>query len=55
VQQKRTLRRELLRWRDLVAAIYAGHADAPTHGAAFRALLCFTPAAYRQIPYMRLP
>jgi hypothetical protein len=53
VQQKRTLRRELLRWRDLVAAIYAGHVDAPPPNAAFRALLHFTPAAYKQISYVK--
>jgi len=40
------LRRELLRWRDLVAALYVGPAsDARAHAAAFRALLRFTPQA----------
>jgi hypothetical protein len=54
VQRKPALRRELLRWRDLVAALYVGHPDAPTHRAAFRALLHFTPAAFRQISYLKL-
>ncbi len=54
------LRRELLRWRDLVAAIYAdvppdGGPDrgfAIRHAEAFRALLRFTPEASRQIPHV---
>jgi len=47
------LRRELLRWRDLVAALYAAPAaDAVAHAAALRALLRFTPAAARQIPLL---
>lgn len=49
---KATLRRELLRWRDLVAARYIDHPEAPTHRAAFRALLHFTPAAFQQIQYL---
>jgi hypothetical protein len=47
------LRRELLRWRDLVAALSVGPAaDPAAHAAALRALLYFTPAAARQIPLL---
>jgi len=47
----RGLRRELLRWRDLVAELYLEARPAPDrHAAAFRCLLQFTPAASRQIP-----
>lgn len=50
---RRGLRRELLRWRDLVAALYVAPAAEPeAHAAAFRALLRFTPAASRQIPHL---
>ena len=49
-QSKPTLRRELLRWRDLVAALYvAQDADFTAHDAAFRCLLQFTPEASRQL------
>jgi hypothetical protein len=49
----RGLRRELLRWRDLLAALYTGAAWCPeAHAAAFRALLRFTPAASRQLPHV---
>jgi hypothetical protein len=52
-QTKPTLRRELLRWRDLVAALYvANDAEPKAHDAALRCLLRFTPAASRQIPYL---
>lgn len=45
-----TRRRELLRWRDLVAALYlAPEPDAEVHRRAFRCLLQFTPVASRQI------
>lgn len=47
------LRRELLRWRDLVAMLYiADHPDPKAHGAAFRALLQLRPASARQIPLL---
>ena len=50
VQEKRSLRRELLRWRDLIARLYVEpDSDPPGHGAAFRCLLRFTPQASRQI------
>ena len=52
-QPRRGLRRELLRWRDLVAALYiAPQADAASHAEAFRCLLRFTPAASSQIPHL---
>jgi hypothetical protein len=47
------MRRELLRWRDLVAQRYLqGLPDRPEHEAAFRALLLLTPTAAKQIPYL---
>lgn len=52
----RGLRRELLRWRGLLAALYLEEAGAPeAHAAALRALLRFTPEASRQIPHVRAP
>jgi hypothetical protein len=52
----RGLRRELLRWRDLLAALHADVASAPEpHAAVFRALLRFTPTASRQIPHVFPP
>ncbi len=53
VQGRPTLRRELLRWRDLVAELYVrpDH-DSAAHAAAFRILLQLTPEAARQIPYV---
>ena len=50
---RRGLRRELLRWRDLVAALYvAPDPEVAAHAQAFRCLLQFTPAASKQIPYV---
>jgi hypothetical protein len=47
------LRRELLRWRDLVAELYLADAsDVDAHRAALRALLLLRPAAAKQIPYL---
>ncbi len=44
------LRRELLRWRDLVAALYiAASPESAAHDAAFRALLGLTPESAKQI------
>lgn len=44
------LLRELVRWRDLVAALYVDEDAAPAqHRAAFRALLQLRPVAARQI------
>jgi hypothetical protein len=53
VQARRTLRRELLRWRDLIAELYVRpDPDPGAHSAAFRCLLLFTPEAARQIPHV---
>jgi hypothetical protein len=53
VQRRPGLRRELCRWRDLVAALFvAPAADPAAHGAALRCLLRFTPEASRQIPLL---
>jgi hypothetical protein len=47
------LRRELLRWRDLIAAMYVRpETDASAHRDAFRALLLLDPIAARQIPFV---
>jgi hypothetical protein len=51
-QSHRGLRRELLRWRDLVAALYiAPAADPFRHAEAFHALLLLTPVSARQIEH----
>ncbi|HYR51432.1 MAG TPA: hypothetical protein VET83_02330 [Candidatus Dormibacteraeota bacterium] len=48
-----TLRRELLRWRDLIAILFLERDPRPTdHAKAFRALLLLTPEAAKQIPYV---
>ena len=53
VQRRRPLRRELLRWRDLAAALYVGAAPDPAaHRAALRCLLRFTPQASRQLEHL---
>jgi len=53
VTDSRSLRREMLRWRDLVAEQYvAEEADPRAHGAIFRALLQFHPEAWKQLPYV---
>lgn len=50
VSRKRTLRRELLRWRGLIAGLYiSGQPDRTGHRAAFRCLLQFTPKASLQL------
>ncbi len=47
------LRRELLRWRDLVARLYVEQqSDCRAHTEALRTLLRFTPEASRQIPHV---
>lgn len=49
-RSKPTLRRELLRWRDLIAALYLGiEVEPDAHDEAFRCLLRFTPEASRQL------
>jgi hypothetical protein len=56
VQSRPTLRRELLRWRDLIAEFYLKSEPDPGHHAAiFRCLLLFTPVAAQQIPYVLNP
>jgi hypothetical protein len=48
-----SLRRELLRWREVIGGLYlASAADPPTHRAAFRCLLQMTPVAAQQIPHV---
>lgn len=50
VQTARPLRRELLLWRDLVAALYVTpERSLRDHDDAFRALLTLIPAAYAQL------
>jgi hypothetical protein len=47
------LRRELLRWRELIAALYVSPEPSPAaYRDAFRCLLQFTPAASAQIPHV---
>ena len=49
----RSLRRELLRWRDVVASLYvAPAANERAHGSAFRVLLQLHPETWRQLPYV---
>ena len=53
VADTRALRRELLRWRDLIGALYIAEGPDPTaHAAALRMLLQLTPGAAAQIPYI---
>jgi hypothetical protein len=53
VRPDRSLRRELLRWRDLVAWLYVATESEPAaHRAALRCLLQLRPAAARQIAYL---
>jgi len=53
VQKSYGLRRELLRWRDLVAEIYVDpNLATDRHAPIFRTLLQLTPAAARQIPFV---
>jgi hypothetical protein len=50
---RRALLRELLRWRDQVAALYVADAPEPAqHQALFAVLLRCTPVAAAQIPYV---
>jgi hypothetical protein len=53
VNPNRSLRRELLRWRDLVAEQYVAETPDPrAHAAAFRALLQLHPETWQQLPYV---
>ena len=50
---RRGLRRELLRWRDLIAALYiSSEPVSQEHTRAFRCLLQLTPTAAKQIPHL---
>ncbi len=56
VNAERSLRRELLRWRDLIAELYLAQKPEPeVFRAAFRALLLLSPATYRQLPFVLGP
>lgn len=47
------LRRELLRWRDLIALLYTqSDPDETAHSSALRALLQLTPVAARQVEHL---
>ena len=47
------LRRELLRWRGVIAGLYVGGApDAATHKNALRVLLELNPETSRQLPFL---
>lgn len=53
VQKAFGLRRELLRWRDLIAELFITPELRPDqHRATFRALLLMTPETAKQIPYV---
>ena len=53
VAERRPVRRELLRWRDLVALLYIEEAAQPdAHRAALRALLQQTPTSAAQISHL---
>ncbi len=53
VNHRHALRRELLRWRDVIAELYiAEEVRSHEHDAAFRCLLRFTPVASQQIPHL---
>lgn len=51
---KRSLLRELLRWREAVAGFYATGSDVSSHRAVFRALLLLRPATAKQAKYLEL-
>jgi hypothetical protein len=51
VLASRSLRRELLRWRELAGGVYL-EPDRETHRQLFRALLLLTPAAAKQLPLL---
>lgn len=53
VTDSRSLRYELLRWRDLVAELYVAPAPDPAaHAPIFRALLQLHPEAWKQLPHV---
>lgn len=53
VNDRAPLRRELLRWREVVAGLYvASEHDASAHRAALRALLLLTPESAKQAEFV---
>lgn len=53
VQSKYTLRRELLRWREVAGELYlAPRHDPDAHRQALRALLLLTPESAGQVPHV---
>lgn len=53
VNAMRGLRRELLRWREILGALYVAPTPAlADHDAALGVLLTFSPAAFAQRPYL---
>jgi hypothetical protein len=53
VNDARSLRRELLRWRDLIAELYLAQKPEPSlHRAAFRALLLLSSTTYSQMRFV---
>jgi len=51
VQASRSLRRELLRWRELAGAVYL-EPDEQRHRELFRALLLLTPESAKKLPFL---
>jgi hypothetical protein len=51
VQTSRSLRRELLRWREVAGGVYL-EPDPEAHRQLFRALLLLTPASAKQVPLL---
>ena len=53
VNDRVALRRELLRWREIVAGLYvAPEPDAPAHRAALRVLLLLSPESAKQAEFV---
>ena len=53
VQSGRSLRKELLRWRELIAGMYIEpEPDPENHREAFQCLLLMTPESAEQIQYV---
>jgi hypothetical protein len=56
VPSRPALRRELLRWRDLIAELYISDSSDPRrHRQALRALLSLHPEAFRQCDLLEVP
>ena len=55
VQPNRSLRRELLLWREFVADLNLRRTAEPeAHNTAFKCLLCLTPEAAKQVAFLNL-